>query len=171
MRDQVMEKFNDEYLLVLPSIQSISVFDSIDYHTFDMEMLCPAQRNYLIDKARGFGFTQTSGKYLAHSDASKIYFPPHRLFNRNFRSFLPKERDQMTWLALTPTQAAFLLLDQRASEEELFQLMMKHPFNLPLLIRVCSHEDFYPSLQKMGPELKRLLGRAQVLLKSKKPLT
>jgi hypothetical protein len=168
---QVITKLTDEYLLVLPEIQSISVFDSIIYHSFDLEVLCHAQRMYLIEKARTQGFTQTSGKVLTHPDTTRIYFPPHRLFNRNFRSFVPKDRDQMTWLALTPTQSAFLLFEKQASEEDLYQLMMRHPFNLPLLFRVCSHEEFYPRLQRMGAELKRLAERAEVMLKSKKPLT
>lgn len=167
-----MENLNDDYLLVLPSIRGISVFDSIYYDTFDLELLGPKQREYLLAKALASGFVQKSGRILVHPDGQEIHFPANRLFNRNFRNFIPKVRRESSWLALTPTQAAFLVLEQDSfDDQDLYQLMMKHPFNVEVLERVTAHEAFFPRLFPLITELKRLAERAQVMLRSKKPLS
>lgn len=167
----MLDKLNDDYIMIFPSIRAISIFDTINYDYFDMEVLGPSQRSYLIKKTEALGFKQVSGKWLTHADGTKIFFPPHKLFNRNLKSFIPSSWRDNEWLAVTPTQAAYLLMrTERLDEEDLYQLMMKHPFNLVRLGQAVEHEPFFGVFQRLWPELQRLFERAQIMLKNKLPL-
>jgi hypothetical protein len=159
---------NNDYLKVLPEVRAISIFESVSYNLFDMDVLGPSQREYLISKVAKLGFVQKTGKWLVAPDGTKIYFPAQKLFNRNFKSFILENQDEHTWMALTPTQAAFLLLKEpKASDEDLLQLMQTQPFNLHRLGIAVEHEPFFSRFLSLKPELERLYERAQVMLKNK----
>jgi hypothetical protein len=162
---------NNDYLTVFPGTRAISVYESAHYDYFDMDFLGPSQRRYLMSKAQKLGFIQKSGKWMEAPDKTKIFFPGQKLFNRSFKSFLPDTQDELTWLAVTPTQAAFLLLrDPTLDEQDLYHLMMHQPFNLRRLGQAVEHESFFGRFQSLYPELERLYKRAQLLLKEKLPL-
>jgi hypothetical protein len=166
-----LTSLNNDYLMVFPQLRAISIYESFRYDQFDMDLLGPSQRKYLITKAHSLGFIQESGKWLVAPDKTRIYFPGQKLFNRSFKAFLPNVQDESTWLATTPTQTAYLLLRSPSSlEEDLFQLMIRQPFNLERLSKAIEHEDFFPRFNGLLPELTRLYERAQVLLKNKLPL-
>lgn len=168
----MLSQLNDEYLKVFPSIQVISVFESVNYEFYDFDALGPSQRSYLVKKLGKIGFIQRTGKWLHHSSGMKIYIPGSKIFNRNFVSFLADETPGGDiWFATTPTQAAYLLFKHEPFEfEDLAQLMTTQPFNLERLLQATSHEHFYPRILQYHKELQRLHERAKILLKNKTPL-
>jgi hypothetical protein len=160
---------NDDYLLVFPELQVISVFESVHYEFYDHDGLGPSQRNYLMDKLKKVGFNQTSGKWLEHSDGRKVYFPTSKMFNRDFNNFLADQKPgKNIWLATTPTQTAYLMFKDEAYDfVDVTILMSKQPFNLDKLLHVTTHESFHSRIAENYIELVRLHERAKVLLKNK----
>jgi len=168
----MLSGLNDDYLLAFPSLQVISVFESVNYEFYDHDGLGPSQRNYLMDKLKSLGFTQTSGKWLQHPGGTKVYFPPSKMFNRDFNNFLSDQNPGGDiWLATTPTQTAYLLFKNEVYDfVDVSELMMKQPFNLEKLLHVTTHESFHLRIVEKNMELERLHERAKLLLKRRTPI-
>lgn len=167
-----MISLNDEYLCSFPSLQVISVFESVHYEFYDHDGLGPSQRNYLMSKLKETGFIQTSGRWMEHSDGTKVYFPTSKMFNRDFNNFLSDQKPgNNIWLATTPTQTAYLLFKDEAYDFiDVSMLISKQPFNLDKLLHVTTHENFHSRIAENYTELLRLHERAKILLKNKVPL-
>lgn len=165
----MLSGLNDDYLIIFPTLQVISVFESIHYEFYDHDGLGPSQRNYLIKKLKEVGFVQTSGKWMEHSEGTKVYFPGAKMFNRDFNNFLSDHSPgKNIWLATTPTQTAYLLFKDEAYDFlDVTMLISKQPFNLDKLLHVTTHESFHHRIVENYTELVRLHERAKILLKNK----
>ncbi len=156
----------DDYLVFFDEPHLIlSVYDYGFYDRSDIDMLGPAQRDYVAKKLASKGYQWTSGRILESKETDyRVVFPRSSIQGASPADIMRYEtRHEKDIFVLTPTQAACYLLtleDKAEAYQKLEQLISEQPINLEKMKDHLKHSpeyyffcQIYPYLKQTGKDL------------------
>ncbi|MEM6901913.1 MAG: hypothetical protein AAF556_01575 [Pseudomonadota bacterium] len=175
LSERLMVLDRDPYLYVADRSQKlISIFDDLKYDRSDMDMMSGPMRQRIIDKAKGLGFKQVSGRVLeSRADDVRMIFPKFTTLGASpFDIARYTERRVQDYLVLTPTQTACQIIDNYNHDqavERIRDLIAQQPINIYRLMDYLelkpAHQEFMNAIghlklvQREALESEHLQGR------------
>lgn len=131
----------------------LSIFDHTVYDRSDIDLLSEAQRKYLINKLKKFGFKQQSGRAFHSTEHTyKFKIPKQSIIAASPVQIVKNEkRKKDEILVLTPTQMACYIILKFDDEKVLIylkKLIKEQPVNLKKIkdhLRIEKQNDLYLS--------------------------
>ena len=152
---------DDDYLVFFDEPHLIlSVYDYAFYDRSDIDMLGPAQRDYVARKLASKGYKWTSGRMLENQDSDyRVVFPRGSIQGASPADIMRFEtRGENDIFVLTPTQTACYLLaleDKAEAYQKLEYLIGQQPINLEKMKDHLKHSPEYYFFCQIYPYLKQ----------------
>ena len=144
----------------------ISIFDDLRYDRSDVDIISPGMRLHLLESLRPFGFKQSSGNVISHTDLDIQCIIPkfHALGSSPFDITRYCQKRSQDFYVLTPTQTACQLVDSNDLDEavsKILQMMKQQPINvyklLDYLEHTETHQNFYKAVAYLRDQQKSLI--------------
>lgn len=138
----------DSNIFYSASLNAIAIYDHKIYDRSDLDILNGAQRSFIINKLKSFGFMLVSGNRLESVEA-KMLFPKNAHIASSPLDLIKYTKRKDECLILTPMQLFLYLLDEgyKYTDEnyikESMELVQKMPVNLKKIKDICQNEPFY----------------------------
>lgn len=168
----------DRFVRVSPLFNIITIFDSLNYHRNDYDVLSASQRNHIGDTLLANNHKQQTGTSFLNLKTNQIlkYINTGTLGVSPLNELQIKYNKEDVFIVTPGTYFLFLLmkLEEEASEEvekEILQLISKHPVNLEQLLNQSKIDKFYELFRSRFSEFKKHQNDAIANeLKGKRPL-
>jgi hypothetical protein len=145
LEDILIKLHKNQYIFVSRGFNAISIYDDKVYDRSDLDILNPAQRQFIIEKLKGHGFKLISGNVIARGE-EKFEF----LKNAHIGSIpghLIDYSNSQSIMILTVLQMFSLIISRDSSKgelsEELYDFISCCPVNLEKVKDICKREEFF----------------------------